>query len=177
MVTNCPGHERIFQSFAGFYVAEFHLSFILSSIIVNNHYPTPPSHYTLCFCYISCTSQSIIHCSSPLVTNMHVQSLLSVVLLVGSAAAKTCINATVSVDISARTGVFNIAVPQTNLDGTTFSQNITQQGRNFTETALTGYATTAGTYEMSTQFCMPSEDMPANPTVQVLTHGIGFDKT
>lgn len=98
-------------------------------------------------------------------------------VLAAFATAKKCMNMTVPVTISARTGVFNIAVPQTNLDATTFIQNQTQQGRNFSEVALTGYATTAGTYKISAQFCVPSVDNHTNPTVQVLTHGIGFDKT
>ena len=103
---------------------------------------------------------------------------LAATVLAASVAAKSCVNMTVPVTIAARTGVFNIAVPQTNLDATTFASNITQQGRNFTETALLGYATTAGTYHISTQFCMPSDmDMKTKPTLQILTHGIGFDKT
>lgn len=110
---------------------------------------------------------------------MFAKSALAVVVLAGSAAAKTCINMTVPVTISARTAVFNITVPQTNLDATTFAQNQTQQGRNFTETVLSGYATTAGTYDISTQFCMPSSmnATMTKPTLQILTHGIGFDKT
>lgn len=110
---------------------------------------------------------------------MFPKSVITLVMLAGSAAAKTCINMTVPVTISARTGVFNIALPETNLDATTFIQNQTQQGRNFTETALSGYATTAGTYNISAQFCMPSSmnTTTTKPTVQILTHGIGFDKT
>ena len=108
---------------------------------------------------------------------MLAQSTLVVIVLAGSAAAKTCVNTTVPVTVSARTGVFNIAVPQTNLDATSFIQNDTQQGRNFTETALSGYATTAGTYDISAEFCMPSSMNMTKSTVQILTHGIGFDKT
>lgn len=108
---------------------------------------------------------------------MFAQSALVVILLAGTAAAKTCMNMTVPVTISARTGVFDIAVPQTNLDATTFIQNNTRQGRNFTETALSGYATTAGTYDISAEFCMPSKMSMTKPILQILTHGIGFDKT
>lgn len=110
---------------------------------------------------------------------MFARSALAVTVLAGSAAAKTCMNMSVPVTISARTGVFNLPVPQTNLDSTAFIQNQTQQGRNFTETALSGYATTAGTYNISAQFCMPSSmnATTAKPTLQILTHGIGFDKT
>lgn len=107
---------------------------------------------------------------------MFTKSALAVVVIAGSAAAKTCMNMSVPVTISARTGVFDIAVPQTNLDATTFAQNQTQQGRNFTETALSGYATTAGTYNISAEFCTPSSTNTTT-TVQILTHGIGFDKT
>lgn len=101
-------------------------------------------------------------------------------MLAGSAAAKQCVNLTIPVDISARTGVFNIDVPQTNLDAATFISNQTRQGRNFSDVALTGYATTSGIYNISVQFCEPSVSSGGygkKPTLQVLTHGIGFDKT
>lgn len=112
---------------------------------------------------------------------MNYLSAAALTLLVASATAKTCINATVPVTVSAREGIFNIATPQTNLDATTFVSNFTQQGRNFTEVALEGYQTVSGTYNISTEFCMPdggsSNWSTSNPTVQILTHGIGFDKT
>ncbi|CZR57996.1 uncharacterized protein PAC_07886 [Phialocephala subalpina] len=104
-------------------------------------------------------------------------STATLALFAASAAAKTCINQTVPVTISARTGIFSLDIPQTNLEVTDFILNMTQQGRNFTNTALTGYNTTAGTYNISTEFCIPSQDNSTNPTVQVLIHGIGFDKT
>ena len=104
-------------------------------------------------------------------------SFLAVVALsLGLAAAKQCMNMTVPVTTSARTGIFDITVPQTNFDVATFISNLTQQGRNFTDAALTGYATTSGTYNISTQSCTPTNDNATHPTVQVLTHGIGFDK-
>ena len=102
---------------------------------------------------------------------------LVVAALAGSAAAKTCVNLTIPIDISARTAVFDIQVPQTNLDPTVFIQNLTQQGRNFTDVALTGYKTTTGSYDISAQFCTPSNKPASGTTLQILTHGIGFDKT
>ena len=110
---------------------------------------------------------------------MFANSAFAVAVFAASAAAKSCTNLTVPVTISARTGVFNIPVPQTNFDAPAFIQNQTQQGRNFTETALSGYATTPGTYDISAQFCTPSDmdTITTLPTLQVLTHGIGFDKT
>ena len=106
---------------------------------------------------------------------MLANSLFVAAVLTGVAIAKTCVNITVPVDISARTGVFDIKIPETNLDSTIFIQNFTRQGRNYTETALLGYATTAGCYNISAQFCAPST--PKSSTLQILTHGIGFDKT
>ncbi|PVH78197.1 hypothetical protein DL98DRAFT_550201 [Cadophora sp. DSE1049] len=108
---------------------------------------------------------------------MYRSSLTALALFAASAAGRMCINQTVPVDISARQAVFDIAIPQTNLEVTDFVLNMTQQGRNFTDIALTGYDTTSGTYNISTQFCIPDTSNVTNPTVQVLTHGIGFDKT
>ena len=108
---------------------------------------------------------------------MYVSTITALAVLAASASAKQCINATVPVNLSARQAVFNLAVPQTNLEATDFILNMTQQGRNFTDIVLTGYNTTTGTHNISTQFCMPSNDNSTSPTVQVLTHGIGFDKT
>lgn len=103
-------------------------------------------------------------------------ALAPLALLTASVVAKDCRNITVPVTVSARQGVFNIDVPQTSLDATTFISNVTQQGRNFSETVLTGYQTVSGTYNISAQFCKPSNDNSSNPTIQVLSHGIGFDK-
>ena len=97
-------------------------------------------------------------------------------ILSGFAVAKECMDVTVPISIAARTAKFNVPIPQTNLDATLFIQNITQQGRNFTEASLEGYTTTSGTYEISAQFCAPSASNATHPAVQVLTHGIGFDK-
>ena len=108
---------------------------------------------------------------------MYTHNALGLVLLAGLAAAKICTNMTVQVDISARTAVFDVANVQTNLDATTFIQNLTRPGQNFTEIVLSGYTTTSGIYNISTQFCTPNASNVTDPTVQVLTHGIGFDKT
>ena len=103
---------------------------------------------------------------------------ISIVALAANTLAKQCFNATVPVTVKSRNGVFgNIAVPETNLDAITFSQRDTQQGANLTAAALTDYADVFGTYNISTQFCMPSKVPKSFSTVQVLTHGIGFDKT
>ncbi|KAA6410673.1 MAG: alpha beta-hydrolase [Lasallia pustulata] len=91
--------------------------------------------------------------------------------------AKQCINITVPVDISARNGVFNLPTLETNTDATTFALNFTNIRGNFTEESLLGYTTVTGTYEISAKFCKPDNVTGKTPTVQFLTHGLGFDKT
>lgn len=103
------------------------------------------------------------------------------VFLAGSVASKTCHNATVEIPISSRNGVFDeIATPRTNFEAATFSLNATRQGVNGTQEALSGYATVSGKYKISTQYCMPNASSVAAGSdfaLQILTHGIGFDKT
>lgn len=104
-------------------------------------------------------------------------SVLALTFVAGGALAKQCINITVPVQISARNAVFNIPTLQSNLDATTFSQNLTSIRGNFSQTALLDYTTVTGSYSISAKFCKPDNEQGKNPTVQVLTHGIGFDKT
>ena len=109
---------------------------------------------------------------------MAILSVVLLPLLAALAASKKCMNATVPVDVSARNGVFGkIPVPQTNPEATAFIQSLLQQGRNYTAMGLTGYQTINKTYHISAQFCTPDVENGNNPTVQVLTHGIGFDRT
>ena len=108
---------------------------------------------------------------------MYISSITTLSFLAALASAKKCINATIPVTISARQAVFDIDIPSTNLEATDFALNLTKQGSNFTDIALTGYNTISGTYYISTQLCCPDKHNGTNPTIQVLTHGIGFDKT
>ena len=108
---------------------------------------------------------------------MHFSPFAALVVLTSSVTAKQCLNITVPVSISARNGVFNIPTLRGNADATTFAQNLTSIRGNFTQEALLGYATVAGTYDISVKFCKPDRENGTNPTVQILTHGLGFDKT
>ncbi|KAB2571331.1 hypothetical protein BFW01_g4345 [Lasiodiplodia theobromae] len=95
-----------------------------------------------------------------------------------ASAAKQCLNQTVPVDIESRNAVFDTnTIPHSNIDVTWFIQNMTRQGHNFTDEALTGYNTIRGTYNLSTQYCWDDQTTSDKPTLQILTHGIGFDKT
>ncbi|KAL9110406.1 MAG: hypothetical protein Q9187_008058 [Circinaria calcarea] len=98
-------------------------------------------------------------------------------LLLLPTAAKNCVNITVPVQIEARNGLFNVPTFQTNLDATTFAQQFTTTGQNFTNSSLQGYTTVTGEYNISAKFCKPDKAMGQKPTVQLLTHGLGFDKT
>jgi hypothetical protein len=87
---------------------------------------------------------------------MQFSTLTALAVFAGSATAEKRINMTVPVNLSARQSVFDLAVPQTNLEATDFIQNMTQQGRNFTNTVLTGCITTVGTYKSSRTLAMVS---------------------
>lgn len=67
---------------------------------------------------------------------MHSSPLAALAFLAGLATAKMCMNMTIPISISARQAVFDIDIPQTNLEVTDFILNITQQGRNFTNLTL-----------------------------------------
>ncbi|KAI9808812.1 MAG: hypothetical protein M1827_007187 [Pycnora praestabilis] len=110
---------------------------------------------------------------------MYASSFLAAALAAAPALAKVCTNMTIPVEISARNGIFNLSVPQNNMEATIFTQNFTSimGGGNLTESSLLGYNTTTGTFNISAKFCTPNNGSGSNPTVQFLTHGIGFDKT
>ena len=87
---------------------------------------------------------------------------------------RNCVNFTIPVTISARQGVFPDIPAKANLEVTDFAQKFVQQGRNYTATILLGYQTVEGDYDISAQYCYPDK---VGSTIQILTHGIGFDKT
>ncbi|KAL8763629.1 MAG: hypothetical protein Q9184_000629 [Pyrenodesmia sp. 2 TL-2023] len=116
-----------------------------------------------------------LFCCTP--ATMYPPLLLCSTLLAVPTIAKQCTNITVPVSISARNGVFNIPTLQGNADATTFIQNLTSIRGNFTKEALLDYTTVTGDYDISVKFCKPNTENGSNPTVQVLTHGLGFDKT
>lgn len=102
-------------------------------------------------------------------------SLVSLALVAGLATARKCQNITVSVSITARNGVFDVEPAQNNIEVTNFILDGTQQGHNATVQVLTGYADVSGTYDLATTYCTP--DGGPGKAVQLLTHGIGFDRS
>jgi len=90
----------------------------------------------------------------------------------------TCHNITVPVELSARNGVFDLKAPQNDIEVTDFILNNSQQGANYTAEVLKEYKTVSGHYELSATYCTPGKGWGEKPkTLQVLTHGIGFDRS
>ena len=108
---------------------------------------------------------------------MGLSSLLFCTLLATSVLAKHCQNFSVPVTLCARNGVFNVPTLRNNHDATIFIADFTNPKGNFSEQVLLGYQTINSTYEISVKFCRPDAGYGKDPTVQFLTHGIGFDKS
>lgn len=110
---------------------------------------------------------------------MKLPILTTALTAAAATAEKTCVNTNVPVPITTRNGVFGkLPTPQSNFDAATFTLGALRQGANGTEEALTGYNTIQKTYHVSVQYCKPAgADSGSSPVVQILTHGIGFDKT
>lgn len=104
-------------------------------------------------------------------------SIALLALLGVASAAKVCTNVTVPVNIRARQAIFDVPTLESNFDAVKFSLDFTNIGMNYTDVVTKGYQTVTGQYNISAKYCKPQGDSKANPTVQVLTHGIGFDKT
>lgn len=105
---------------------------------------------------------------------MHLSLALIFALLAPSVTTKQCQTFSVPVTVCARNGIFNVPTLQDNHDATTFFANFTNPAGNFSNEVLLGYRTINSTYNISVKFCRP--DAGYGPTVQFLTHGIGFDK-
>jgi pimeloyl-ACP methyl ester carboxylesterase len=101
--------------------------------------------------------------------------LLSFAVAVGVAVARNCQNISVSVSIAAQNGAFDVQPAQNNIEVTNFVLGGVQQGRNTTAQVLTGYTDVAGAYDLATTYCTP--DNGSGRAVQLLTHGIGFDRS
>ena len=107
---------------------------------------------------------------------MYLPSSLIFPLLASLVSAKHCQTFSVPVTVLARNGVFNVPTLRNNHDATTFFANFTNPAGNFSNEVLLGYQTINHTYDISVKFCRPNAGYGPDPTVQFLTHGIGFDK-
>ena len=64
---------------------------------------------------------------------------------------------------------------ETNLEVGAFATRFNQYGYNYSAELLTGYQTLQKSYEISASYCTPESG--SKGTIQLLSHGIGFDKT
>jgi len=102
-------------------------------------------------------------------------SIAAAAAIAGVASARQCQNLTIPIYASARNGLFNQTTPQNNIEVTNFILNLTQQGHNYTDAVLKSYQTVSGNYSIAATYCQPDSG-PSN-VLQVLTHGIGFDRS
>lgn len=90
-------------------------------------------------------------------------------------AARQCANIVIPVDISSRQGEFKDIPMESNLDIGAFALHRASFQGNYSAELLTGYQTVKGRYNISAQYCHP--DKGSSGSIQLLSHGIGFDKT
>lgn len=90
-------------------------------------------------------------------------------------AARQCSNFLIPVEIESRQGQFKEVPVESNLDVGAFATKFNRFQKNYTAELLDGYRTLSGSFKISAQYCRP--DSGSSGTIQVLTHGIGFDKT
>ncbi|KAK6206846.1 hypothetical protein QIS74_13334 [Colletotrichum tabaci] len=100
---------------------------------------------------------------------------LSVLSLAAMVAARKCQELTIGLDVSATNQVFNLATPKTDIDVTNILLELTKQGGSFVSDITTGEAQVSGQYELAATYCEPDGGTAA--VLQVLTHGIGFDRS
>jgi hypothetical protein len=96
--------------------------------------------------------------------------------LAGIATARQCSNFIIQTPITSRQGQFKEIPVEGNLDIGAFVYRFNEFGKNYSAELLEGYQTLQGTYNISAQYCKPDGANHSN-TIQLLTHGIGFDKT
>lgn len=102
-------------------------------------------------------------------------SLATAALLATAATARQCKNLTIPITASAPNGVFSLDAPANNIEVTNFILNLGQQGSNYTEEVLESIKSFTGDYEIAATYCEP--DHGPSSVLQILTHGIGFDRS
>ena len=107
---------------------------------------------------------------------MTLTKIFSLSFLAVCASARQCSNLLIPIDIAARQGIFQKVAVESNLDVGAFATRFNEYQKNYTATLLQGYQTLQASYQISAQYCRP-DSYGSKGVIQVLTHGIGFDKT
>lgn len=105
-------------------------------------------------------------------------SLFSILLLLHfslRASAKICRDLVIPIEISCENNIYNMPQLASNLDCTTFTQNLTNIGGTFPSSVFKGTRNITGRYNIGATFCHP-DNQNTTYNLQFLTHGIGFDK-
>lgn len=102
-------------------------------------------------------------------------TIAAVSFLATAATARRCTNLTIPIHASAIQGLFNLDAPASNIEVTNFILNLGQQGGNYTQDVLERYTTVSGDYDIAATYCQP--DSGPSSVLQILTHGIGFDRS
>ncbi|KAI2472994.1 Alpha/Beta hydrolase protein [Annulohypoxylon bovei var. microspora] len=103
------------------------------------------------------------------------------VLLAGLAAVATarhCQNLTIPVTLSAQNIKFTLQAPANDIEVTNFFLNLAEPGVNFTQSVVNSndsFATITGNYSIGATYCEP--DSGPGAALQILTHGIAFDRS
>lgn len=104
---------------------------------------------------------------------LHRLAAVSGIVAVTGVAARQCQNITVPVALAAQNAVLDVTVPETSIEVTDFVLNLLKSLRDGT-TPVPETVNISGDYELATTYCEPDAG-PSN-ILQILTHGIGFDR-
>lgn len=96
-------------------------------------------------------------------------------VLAAVASAKKCTELKIPITATGRNGVFDQAIPHNEIEITNYVLNQLQQGVNYTQQILKGYATVSQHFSIAATYCEP--DSGPSTALQILTHGIGFDRS
>ncbi|KAI1763624.1 Alpha/beta hydrolase family-domain-containing protein [Hypoxylon sp. FL1150] len=96
--------------------------------------------------------------------------------LAAGATARNCKNLTVPISITASNTQFTLEAPSDNVEVTNFALNLARPGANYTAEVLGAdqFADVSGNYTIGATYCTP--DSGPGSALQVLTHGIAFDR-
>ncbi|KAF5663508.1 hypothetical protein FHETE_7455 [Fusarium heterosporum] len=101
---------------------------------------------------------------------------LTLFTLIAAASARKCTNITVPVSLTSENSVFDISLPLTKIEVTSFVVNLARQGNPpFPAKVLEGQKNISSNYDLAATYCEP--DSGPGHELQIMTHGIGFDRS
>ena len=101
--------------------------------------------------------------------------MMLLLTFVGLATALNCTNIIIETPIVSRQVKFREVPLESNVEVGEFATRLAKFQSNYSVELLEGYQTLEKTFNISAQYCEP--DSGSSDTIQLLTHGVGFDKT